>query len=298
MNGISVASSGSLGRMEQLRRSDADLIVLLDDAICPDCKQARDMVGTIWNSLKPLRLTKPRPTGIYATPTSRRQLCDADTLGKIDEDPSIFGKRMQLLLDSQPVIGDNAFHQLQAAIVSRYSIDETERNNRVTWRFLINDLIRYFRSLSVHYQWASRDDSARWRLRNVKLRFSRLLLYSGLLFLLAESSTHQSDPVAWLVSRLRLTPLERIAWVYSVNDDGNFWQIATAYDEYLRRMDDPEIRNQLESAERGSNGSSPSLNQTYQAMMDHALVLSRELQRFIDSRRGVWADWFFDSLFF
>src|SRR5439155_11811704 len=102
-------------------------------------------------------------------------------VGDPEEPLRVFGKRLLLLLESQPVYDDAAYAALLDDIVERYAAGYVKEDPTKEWTFLLNDLIRYFRSVCVTYQPDFEHEKEKWSLRNVKLRHSRLIMYAGLL---------------------------------------------------------------------------------------------------------------------
>ena len=289
-----VAVSGSLGRMEQLNHSDGDFIVLLKDGIPLDSSEARDAYQNVWSVLNPLGLGKPKATGIYATSSNRAELCDPDTRGQVAEDVSTFGKRIQLLLDCQPVYGVDAFCNTVHDILERYTSGMVESNNETRWKYLLDDLIRYFRSLSVMSRWEARERPGYWRLRNVKLRHTRLMMYAGLLILMGEADRQPGKGVDWLKDRLSLTALERVAFVYAQHGDENFFRIANCYERYLSRLGDSDFFTALTDNKNCEREVHPQ----YRELEDNAQKLLAELSRFIIQKHTQWNPRFCRALFF
>ncbi|MBM80717.1 MAG: hypothetical protein CMJ78_09005 [Planctomycetaceae bacterium] len=283
-----IAASGSVGRMEMLEHSDVDLIVVLDDSIELHAAETREIYEAVWMSLVPLDLKRPRDGGIYGSPTNCRELCDPSTIGKIEDDPSVFGKRIQLLLDSQPVVFPENLKMATDRIVERYATGIRQHPPSRNWHYLLNDLTRYYRSLCVYYEWDQRDRPAKWRLRNTKLRYSRLINHAGLLLLLAESISKGPVDLDWFRMQLSLTPLERIASVFSKCESSDFNAIAARYDRFLSQMSDKNFRERHES----DDGS------TYQKITESARELSSTLLRFLLSNQNRWSERFFESLIF
>ncbi len=150
-----VAVSGSLGRMEALDHSDADLIVIVRDAQPLSSADRRTIMQQIWAGLEPLSLIMPAEDGIFTAAVNWQSLCDDGSLGQIDESTAIFGTRIQLLLDSQPVLHRDTFDQLLAQIVRRYARGDVAYRPTSPWTYLTNDLIRYYRCLGLDAQWRS-----------------------------------------------------------------------------------------------------------------------------------------------
>jgi hypothetical protein len=288
--------------MEASDRSDCDLIVVLSDKVSlrgddgKHTKQATDLYDAVWESLKPLALELPKRTGVFARPTNREELLDK--AGDAGEGADVFSKRLLLLLESQPVSSDERYGELIDAIVGRYAKGYVEHDSTKEWTFLLNDLIRYFRAICVNYQWSFDNEAEKWPLRNVKLRHSRLIMYGGLLFLLGEASKIRENKVEWLRSRLALTPLERMAWVYEENRDWSFQRIAGLYDVFLSQISDMETRKSLNVDPAEPAYSKRFNNPHYGALKTNSDALMAELLRFVFAQRGGWSERFFEYLIF
>ena len=79
-------------------------------------------------------------------------------------------------------------------------------------RFLLNDVIRYWYTVSVDYQakrWQGADDG--WALRYLKLINSRKIAYAGTLASLLRCSEDQPASVEYLESEFLKAPLTRLA---------------------------------------------------------------------------------------
>lgn len=226
---------GSLGRMEQLPASDCDLVIVTDES------GSDDVVATVWDRLESLGLHRPKLDGIFSQPVTRAALIDPSTRGLVDEDQFVFGKRIQLLLDSQPLYRDDVFEQLTADVLNRYAYPHAATVGTSVWAGLLSDLVRYYRALSIRTMWLLEDPLATWQTLNVKLRYSRLVLYAGLLFLLADSPRDATNPIAWLQPRLKWTPLERLAAAFQSANLNRFHTIAAAYDRFLTAMADDSL---------------------------------------------------------
>jgi len=287
-----VAAAGSIGRMEASKDvSDADLIVVLSNNINLESDVAKEAYNSVWEALKSLELPKPNSEGVFAHPTNQEQLLGS--IGKADEKLDVFGKRLLLLLESQPVYREDNYKYTINSIVDSYADKYVKTDSKKEWTLLLNDLIRYFRAITVNYQWTFDQQPEKWTLRNIKLRHSRLVMYSGLLMLLGEASKERQEKVPWLKERLRMTPMERLAWVYEQNEDWNFHRIAGLYNVFLSKLSEEEVRKNLNVAyEERYN------NPEFALLKANSDGLVAELLRFIFARRGSWSERFFEYLIF
>jgi hypothetical protein len=298
---VSIAAvSGSLGRLEGMAHSDCDLIVLVNDDAIHDSVRCQKAMQTVWDALDPLGLPLPKSTGIYVTPSSYSQICDYSTLGLIADDKNIFGKRMQVLLDAKPIYGKEHFQKLISGLLERYAAGFLIYDQKKEWVYLLNDLIRYFRSYCAWHQFdLSNDPIDSWQMRNTKLRNSRIPMFAALIFLLGECSKEKKDKINWLREHLLLTPMQRIEKVYMLNNDDGFNVLLDAYEVFMTRMNSSEVRNILVEARPESLEELRSMElPEFDELHSNSDILIKELTRFILDRRGDWSEAFFEYLLF
>ncbi|WP_339908245.1 DUF294 nucleotidyltransferase-like domain-containing protein [Symmachiella dynata] len=287
---LTVAASGSLGRMEAVAGSDADLIVVLSDEITTDSPQAQQACDSVWEALEALQLPHSRRGGIFSIPTTPAALCNVDARGKIDEDIPTFGKRFQLFCDAQPVYDTVAYEQLLSDTIRWYTAATPGDATTAWWRYLLNDLLRYYRSMCVAAQWDQSHGVGFQRMRNFKHAHSRTVMYAGLLCLLGEGSSVPQDPLQQFQAMLRLTPLERLAWSCPSAQEADMTAIATIYARYLEKLDDPTFRQSLLD---------DNLTEAHTAdWTQSGHDLRNALSRFLDERRQQWAPEFAAALWF
>ncbi len=298
---VSIAAvSGSLGRLEGMEHSDCDLIVLVDDEAVHDASRCQKAMQTVWDALEPLGLPLPKSTGIYVTPASHSQICDHDTLGLIADDKNIFGKRMQILLDAKPVYGEENFQILVQGLLERYAAGFLIYDQQKEWVYLLNDLIRYFRSYCAWHQFdLSNDPIDSWHMRNTKLRNSRIPMFAAMILLLGECSKEKKDKIGWLHEHLLLTPMQRIEKVYQLNNDEGFNILLDAYEIFMRRMNSSEVRKVLVEANPKSLVELRKIDlPDYNELHANSDIIIKELTHFVLDRRGDWSEAFFEYLLF
>ena len=242
-------------------------------------EQGPAAVARLNEILKTLNLQNPNPKGIFSKACTIENLIQK--AGNADESLELLGKRILLLLECRPVYGDEQFESCIQAVFHHYS---TLLENEPTKEFvyLLNDLIRYFRSICVNYQSNFLRESDKWAIRNVKLRHSRLIMYGGLLLLLGEVSRQPAEnKLEWLLSHLPLTPLDRMACVYRESGDQNFFRVAGFYNVFHAKLSDKNIRAglNLDYKERYENP-------TFSELKANSDGLIAELMRFVFSQRG------------
>ena len=210
-----VAVSGSFARMECHSHSDVDLIVVLDDRRrhVPD-ETAAEIIGSIQERVDLTGAARPKPEGIYSHCARWSRMTHAAAKGQVDESLTTFGHRIQLLMDAQPLCGDDLLTDLRHDILQWYSetrlLEMFSEPGRFHW--LWQDVQRYWRSLRSRTCWLDAHNICKSLSLNIKLRSSRLVLVFAFLLSIvnAESASNPSQHVARLVADLRRTPLERL----------------------------------------------------------------------------------------
>ena len=265
---LSVAVAGSLGRLEQTAHSDVDLIIVVDE------RKPRnvDAAPHVWKQIARSGHDPPKPGGIFSRPLTRAELVDPSTLGIIDEDVAAFGVRMQLLLEGRLLFGKDAFRSLVRDILLRFFQPDDPPQYR--WSALLDDLLRYHRSLCARYRFIARNEPARALELQLKAAYSRLLNVSGTLFLLAES-LNSSDPVCVLLECTEWSPLQRIARVGAKYDRTVSDAILSQYQEFLAAMQDDGFRRAMSRGDR---------NARYTALMQSGGLMKQQLVGFVLAR--------------
>src|SRR5262249_49463149 len=131
----------------------------------------------------------------------------------LDEDTNRnLTRRMLLLLESRELAG-TAHRECWDAVLQRY-LRFGIKNYRPP-RFLLNDVVRYWRTICVDFEGKHRDtgeDDPKWVTRNAKLRTSRKMLFVGGLVPILLCHLHSEKEIpAFLTLWLTATPSDRLA---------------------------------------------------------------------------------------
>jgi hypothetical protein len=163
---------------------------------------------------------------------------------------------MLFLLESVPVTGVDVYWKVRDEILDRY-LDESVKAYRPP-RFLLNDIVRYWRTICVDFAGKEHEGPRKWGLRNAKLRTSRKILFAGGLLPALECFRYDSEEMrAYLETQLELVPTDRIAQCFLVHEaiePGA--RTLGAYDEFIRLMNDEEFRRELSEVDRITSGDS------------------------------------------
>lgn len=253
---------GSIARGEWTTQSDVDWILLIDGQSYPEHKLRE---ADIARALVAGGFAEPGSSGIFGRMVGSHDL--VHTIGGEDDLNSNTTRRILLLLESCPIGNREAYDRVRLQIVKRYLLDDrglthSSAGTRIP-RFLLNDLTRYWRTVTVDFVYKqSADGDKKWAIRNAKLRMSRKLIFaSGLarVFLCAldpdakeaQEELHESRTVSKLTAyfneQLALTPLEVLAKLCEILriESTTVNQIFGNYDRFLAILNDPSKRNDL-----------------------------------------------------
>jgi hypothetical protein len=263
----SVVLFGSWGRGELTRRSDDDWALLVDGAersVEPDPQQLAAALGGDG-------ARGPGRSGVFGG----RIFCD-DLLSRIglDADSNTnLTRRMLLMLESQPVAGDEVHRRCWERVLDGY-LEDADRPFRPP-RFFLNDLIRYWRTICVDFVGKEREGGEKWGIRNAKLRTSRKVLFAaGLVPLLQTHRFNREERRAYLADQLAAPATDRLAAAFldcDARDAGV--RALSAYDRWLGVLDDPVRRAELESLSKETAHTSP----VFRDVRRHATELHRGL---------------------
>ncbi len=128
------------------------------------------------------KFIEPGTSGVFGRMVGSHDL--VHNIGGEDHLNSNTTRRVLLLLESRPVGNGEAYDPVRRQIVRRYLEDDrgvTQSGNDVRIpRFLLNDLTRYWRTVTVDFVYKQRaDNHKKWGLRNAKLRMSRKLIFAS-----------------------------------------------------------------------------------------------------------------------
>ncbi len=229
---------GSWGRREITRESDDDFMVLFEGEPADSARPSiEDVAGALGGR-------PPGPEEIFGSHVLLDDL--RAKIGRDEDTDANLTRRMLLMLESVAICGERVHADARRALIAGY-LDANVRDYRPP-RFLVNDLIRYWRTIAVDFEGKMRARKGEgWGLRNAKLRLSRKALFArGLLPVLDCYGHPVSDMLGYLGQRMSVPPLDRLADAFvdrGALDPGV--RVLTAYDEFLAILDDGEKRRKL-----------------------------------------------------
>lgn len=217
-NRICIYTTGSFGRSDASTFSDLDVfIVALQENITGGSKLTRleeiELLASIVHVNRELELPDLDGDGgfLKVHPLSEYLV----GLGKPSDDANnTFTGRLLLLLESKPIFGELSYQHVRRECVERYWTDFSDHSDSFLPAFLVNDILRFWRTLCVNYEVGTSQSPAKRRAKNYKLKFSRLLTcYSAIVGIQAEFHFRQTVSSDSAIEILDRTPLERFSIV-------------------------------------------------------------------------------------
>lgn len=256
----SIVVFGSLARGEYTVGSDVDWTLLIDgQADEGHYGQAR----AIAQLLARAQYHEPGPTGVFGNIAFSHPILHQ--IGGQEDTNKITTQRILLLLESLAIGKSEAYERVLRLVLTRYVEDDRGlmygSKSHTIPRFLLNDIVRYWRTVAVDFVSKQRERAEGWALRNAKLRMSRKLIFvSGMLtcfgfelFGAGQSWVDEHGGMAtprlvdFLLKRIRVRPMEALAEALlrpAVSAETGKMLFDT-YDAFLGMLSDREKRDHL-----------------------------------------------------
>jgi hypothetical protein len=227
--GLTVFLAGSIGRMDVGGRSDFDpFIVSIKDFGDDGEKELVNMLDIVNERLGYEPFSNRRYIKVYRLPELLTH-----TGSPQDDSENSLTARMLLLLESTYLANQDAYRTVRDQILSQYFRDE---RGKESFRplFLLNDVLRYWRTLCLNYEDLRHDPDRPWWKKNANLKFSRMVTVFSTVAALTTADLRgktEFEPICGL------TPLERLATALNALGDQNlaeqFSQFLDDYEAFL-----------------------------------------------------------------
>lgn len=267
-----IGVNGSIARREETAGSDVDLFVL---TLSGDIAAAKAVQAEYRERLVARGIKMPAHGGVFESPLRTTQL--TATIGGEDDTNTYITRRMLYLLEGEWVANKDGFDHLRSELVARYVSEDLDDQKIV--RFFLNDVIRYWRTICVDFEYKTADATKPRAIRLVKLRLSRMLLYVA--GIAAARQTVGRDAAAKrkrLTELLALPPLERLGEIHGPDKVA---PVQALYATFLSAINREDIRSKLELP--GAEGIS---TLEFSELSDVARDFKAELLVLLDMKTG------------
>ncbi len=287
-----LAVAGSLGRGEAGPASDVDCVLVAKADASPAAVSAG--VEAVLEAVEASGLRPPALHGTFRKAVTAARLLDPAALGALDESPSVFGKRLQLLLDTRAVVHEATYRALRGEVLDWYTRWQPRSEPLA---LLASELVRYRRSYRAWQTFRfDHGEADSWRLRMAKLASSRLVTVAALLWLIGEALAHEA-PVNWLAAHLDQPPLQRLHGVLAHYDGAAAAALLDACESLHAIIESPAQRQRLLDAPPiGLDDLVGALPACGAGVDAPAQALEALLSDFLLARRDDWAPWFYRAM--
>jgi predicted nucleotidyltransferase len=178
---LCIFAAGSYGRLEASEHSDIDLFFVttkpkdeIQDINVPKIRLFSDVIDVGYK----LGFPKFSNDGEYLKLLFLEEI--ERNMGSRDDDfLNHFTTRMLLLLESRPVYGFTEYENVLSAIIDAYFRDYTHHPSDFKPTFLVNDIVRFWKTLCLNYEHGRNQEGERTKIKqkikNFKLKYSRLM---------------------------------------------------------------------------------------------------------------------------
>lgn len=277
---VTVFAAGSLARGEAGTTSDLDVFLTTEND-----RLAQNRLFTFQVIAELIRVNQDEGfpefsnDGQYLRVYSVSDLV-SHTGSPVDDQGNYFTARMLMLLEGQPLLHETEFRRQQHHLISNYFRDGKGREDFKPL-FLLNDILRYWRTLCLNYE-QTRDDSARpWRKKNVNLKFSRMMTVFGTVLPLIrlETGSLAPDSPVW-----EMRPLDRLAFgLDSLGDTAllDEWKdVLDGYEEFLAWKETEDMEHHLGDLKERVRARAAELSSFLHCALSHPSI-PLELRRFL-----------------
>ena len=279
-----VYATGSFARGEAHGTSDLDLFIVGQGS-----KAKRDLGRLDEICIKADLIEATKKVGIPAFDGDGKYLEHylADelrtSLGKPEDDSSnTFTARLLLLLESRPLLEDAVYGKITNDVIAAYWQDYPKHKDEFIPAFLANDILRLWRTFCVNYEARTRrvpdEERAKRKLKNYKLKFSRLLTcYSAILHLLGtfvQNGTVAPEDAALM---LQLSPTRRLEWILTQE---RLQAAHAGVSNLIKRYEDFLENTAVEEKKLATNFLDPAFSKDY---FNNALAFGNEMASVLEA---------------
>jgi hypothetical protein len=217
-NRACVYATGSFGRLEAGAHSDLDLFIVTNTkkvGLDPE-KSLLDSVDEIKLKYDLIRTAEKHKVAKFDGGgkflTTHKIKSFTQWLGSDQDDVrNTLTGRMLMLLESKPLIGDRIYAKTINQVISKYFRDYAGHEDDFIPAFLFNDIMRMWRTFCVNYEFHRKEGDSRNKIKNLKLKFSRMLTcFSGIIYLLAIYSKQGNVSPDNIRTMIAISPTERL----------------------------------------------------------------------------------------
>ena len=290
-NNFCIFLVGSYGRLEASQNSDLDCIFisknrlnkLNGDEICTQILEIAEKIGI----KKP-----PGDTGTFKEFVQLDEILE--NIGGSDDTNKNLTRRNLILTESYFLYNEDLCKEVASALFNKYTNENkiAEKDPRV----LINDLVRYYKTIAIDYRHKTEEEGKLWGVRNFKLRHSRKFLFFtsiAIIFTAMKKFNNNEDKYNYIIENISSPPILKLRKVFVENEISLSLEPFICYNTFLKfASNDEKVKdlNNLNYAERHKN-------HTYLEFKDNSDIFNKSLINLIKSIDD-WDDMFYKYIIF
>ncbi|KAF0146016.1 MAG: hypothetical protein FD156_384 [Nitrospirae bacterium] len=272
-----VVAVGSYGRYEASQESDLDGYIIYE-------KNLPTRVLTTIDS----KIKKVAREGSIRLSEGFKHISLNDmhkNIGGEDDTNPYITNRILFLLESECLYGLPFYSLAYKNILKKY-LNDVLKFKKQSPRFLLSDIIRYYRTICVDYEFKVTEENKDWALRNIKLRFSRKGLYfGGIAILLNSMNKRDTDKYAYIYKNLRLPFADKISHIlleqHKTHEHAN---ILSLYADFLKEISAKRTRDHLKKLHKSDRRK----DEKFLSLEKKANSFNVSLRKLLDN--GTWGD--------
>ncbi len=200
-------------------------------------------------------------------------------IGGDDDSNRKITQRMLFLLEGEWLFNEPGLKKVRRKILERY-IASSMTDHQLAL-FLLNDIIRYYRTIAVDYEFKTVEGKAPkpWAIRNIKLIFSRKLLYASGLFSVAMTADRSRDEKIAILERLFDMPV--IDRMTDICGSPGMRPILLSYNRFIQKLEDKNVRERLNNLSRDDRS-----NPLFREIKNEGHHFNQELMRLFEGTFG------------
>lgn len=233
----SLVVNGSFARHEVTQGSDFDFFILHKPTAT--AATIRNAIRRVRQAAQNANVKLPSDTGVFGQKFNGTSLIN--NIGGNEDKNETITRRVLYLLEGHAITNRRLFNSHRNQLINRY-IQKSISDHQLSL-FLLNDFIRYYRTVCVDFEFKTFEDGKPWGIRNIKLIFSRKLMYfSGALMVAETAQRSLRRKREIIIEHCNRTPIQRVQAICGASAD----RALASYATFLRRLDDSDIRKSLE----------------------------------------------------
>jgi len=228
---LCIYATGSYARLEACHNSDLDIFFISENKF-PKIKKTLIDASLI-------KLT--REMGICEFSGDGRYL-EIHEIGKMtkelggqsDDYENFFTARLLLLLESYPLCNEALYESFVNEVIKSYFKDFEDHESDFKPIFLINDIVRYWKTITLNYEnnrINNGDRTGKMQVKNFKLKFSRKLMCFS--FIIKLLSLRDSVTKPKVFSIVNMTPIQRLESLEIKDSEELIKELINLYDWFL-----------------------------------------------------------------